>query len=238
MAALVPHVERVEDVAAFLWQTREYSDVTISTGDHKEINAHKAIICIRNKFFENCLRHGFAESFTNRVELPENFEIVEALLQSLYGVDVPLLHVSGEECKIQKLISLYSSADKYGVALQEKVCQTFSACLEMVETPETILSIAWAVYDQTPYFDVQLRSATINHVQAHLDTILCTDESASVLMGNSQLAVDMLRRTAPMLQEQAQALKAGSVPTTPKKRRSPRNATHTPGTHAFRVRMY
>ncbi|KAL0257764.1 hypothetical protein SLS55_006927 [Diplodia seriata] len=235
--AAPPHVN--------LWETKSFADVTVVSCEKYEIPAHKSIICVRNRFFDNCLRTGFVESVTGRVSLTEEFDIIEGLLQHMYGVEVTLLrpldaqntNVESKTWKLNRLIALYVCADKYGVAdLQEKVAQGFSSRLASIDDPAIILNIATVVYDQTAFFDVQLRSGMIKHVQAHLDTILSTDESASTLLGIAELNLDILKRAAPVLQQQAQAVKSGSAPT-PKKRKSPRIPQHTPGTYALRVHM-
>ncbi|KAL1639326.1 hypothetical protein SLS58_008039 [Diplodia intermedia] len=219
--AAPPHVKCLEDVPAYLWRTKSFADITVVSREKYEILAHRSI----NRFFDNCMRTGFVESVTGRVSLTEEFDVIEALLQHLYGVDITLLHPNTNvERNLDRLIALYVCADKYGVAdLQEKVSQAFSSRLASIQDPAIILSIATAVYDQTAFFDVQLRSSMISHVQAHLDTILSTDESASTLLGIVELNLDILRHAAPILQ-QSQVLRSGSAPTTPKKRRSPRIA--------------
>ncbi|EOD45957.1 putative btb poz-like protein [Neofusicoccum parvum UCRNP2] len=176
------------------------------------------------------------ETATGRINLNEEAEIVEGLLEHLYGVEVSLMKPfnaseSSEQPELQnlrqqlmKLVQQYKCADK------------------AVEDPTTILDIASAVYESTPYFDIELRSAMTTQVQGHLDTILSTDETASALLENHELNLDILRHVAPILRQQTEALSSGgsggpTPPTTPtKKRKSPRIGTHTPGTYAFRGR--
>ncbi|GME34044.1 hypothetical protein GTA08_BOTSDO10838 [Neofusicoccum parvum] len=195
------------------------------------------------------------ETATGRINLNEEAEIVEGLLEHLYGVEVSLMKPfnaseSSEQPELQnlrqqlmKLVQQYKCADKNAIPeLRAQVAETFASRLQAVEDPTTILDIASAVYESTPYFDIELRSAMITQVQGHLDTILSTDETASALLENHELNLDILRRVAPILRQQTEALSSGgsggpTPPTTPtKKRKSPRIGTHTPGTYAFKGR--
>lgn len=117
----------------------------------------------------------------------------------------------------------------------------FASRLQAVTDPDAVLEIAAGVYEKTPYFDVNLRAAMLNHVQAHMDTILAAEETSKALLENTEMNLDILKRVAPVLREQANALSGGSnggdSPKTPKKRKSPRLPPHSPGTYALRIRM-
>lgn len=113
------------------------------------------------------------------------------------------------------------------------MANVFAARLVALKDPNTILNMTAAIYSQTPFFDIQLRNAVLTHVQQNLDSILSEEDTSSVLLGNTELNLDILRRIAPILQEQAQALRSSdsSQPTTPKKRKSPRIGSHVPGSY-------
>ncbi|KAK0658852.1 hypothetical protein DIS24_g4467 [Lasiodiplodia hormozganensis] len=240
-----PRVETIHDVTPYLYKTKDWADMTIVCGDNVVIMAHRAVICPRNRFFNGCCSLGFAETGTGRINLTEDAETVEGILEHLYDVQVSLIEARdiygklGEVAQdkiqenLEKLTRLYVASDKYTVTdLQDEVAKTFLTRFQLIDDPNTILHIAANVYEKTPFFDVKLRAAVVNHVQVHLGTILATEETSMVLMGNSDLVLDILKRIAPVLRQQTEALISESSngndqssPTTPKKRKSPRIGT-------------
>ncbi|KAK7727433.1 hypothetical protein SLS57_002905 [Botryosphaeria dothidea] len=119
-----PHVGRHEDVTSYLWTSKDWADITVVCANNREIKAHRAVICVRSQFSGRCFKLGFVEAETGRITLTEEFEIIESLLQFLYGVQVNLLQSlestehdedtqsQNLEGHLKKLIHLYSSSDK------------------------------------------------------------------------------------------------------------------------------
>ncbi|KAF4536245.1 BTB/POZ-like protein [Lasiodiplodia theobromae] len=241
-----PDAQNMDGVGQYLYQNKNGADITIVCGDNIIIKAHRVVICTRNQFFKGCCG---LETGTDRINLTEDAETVEGILEHLYGVEVSLIEgrdihskYGGEysQVKIQKnlekLTRLYVASDKYAIRnLMNDIAGTFCYRFKAIGDSDLILHVAADVYEKTSVFDVSLRADVVNHVQVHLDIILATEETFMVLMSNTDLARDILKRAAPFLRKETEDLtsegSSGSSDQnspTPKKRKfdyAPRNRT-------------
>ncbi|SMQ49233.1 unnamed protein product [Zymoseptoria tritici ST99CH_3D7] len=73
---------------ANLYQTKQYSDLSLFGRDGIEQLVHKAIVCPRSRFFEAAVQtRGWESDIIHRVDLPEEDEIVRLVVEYLYSFD-------------------------------------------------------------------------------------------------------------------------------------------------------
>ncbi|SMR50238.1 unnamed protein product [Zymoseptoria tritici ST99CH_3D1] len=73
---------------ANLYQTKQYSDLSLFGRDGIEQLVHKAIVCPRSRFFEAAVQtRGWESDIIHRIDLPEEDEIVRLVVEYLYSFD-------------------------------------------------------------------------------------------------------------------------------------------------------
>ncbi|EME80930.1 uncharacterized protein MYCFIDRAFT_197797 [Pseudocercospora fijiensis CIRAD86] len=68
-----------------MYRSEQWSDLSIETPT-RTFRVHKAVVCELNPFMKAACTRGFVES--NRIQLPEDEAVVEAILQHFYEVPV------------------------------------------------------------------------------------------------------------------------------------------------------
>lgn len=117
-----------------MYETEEWSDLTVEASYGKSFKVHKTVVCSASKYFHAACTAGFRESHTNHVKLPESKTIVKAILEHFYEIptlwlkpafysDRPALSKVLAQSYGQDLIDMRAAADK--VLFSNGACYTY-----------------------------------------------------------------------------------------------------------------
>ena len=137
---------------------------------------------------------------------------------------------------LQTMIDIYVAADKYGIpGLQDAIIATFISRLQWISKPETLVSLADSIYENTMAKNLQgepdrMRKAISSFIQDHLKSMLANSTARDALLQNQELNADLLQQVADA-SNQPKTLSAslkrqrevGDVEDTQELRRSERN---------------
>jgi len=213
-------------------------------------------LCPRSAFFLGASRGGFIvrsisgtslleqvtyqtqEAATGCVRLEESEEVVEALLQYIYGVDVAFFDClpvpvpqSSEDLPetLAKLVRLYIAAEKvrhcstashiatynnhfqYGIAgLKIFTAEVINVQLQHHKDPDEMAQLAHLIFENTIDTDIRLRQNIAEHIWGHLDNVLADSKAKDSVLKNLELMETLLRLK--------HSTKPGVEPSNPRKR--------------------
>lgn len=100
------------------------------------------------------------------------------------------------------MVAVYVVGDKYGIpGLQEAIMTAIVPFLQRVTRPETLTSLADAIYDNTMATDGhgqpdKMRIQISGFIQEHLTPLLANPNAKEALLGNVDLNSDLLQHVA------------------------------------------
>ncbi|EDW12131.2 protein roadkill [Drosophila mojavensis] len=171
----VPESQLSEHIGA-LFNTTEYSDVTIITADLCEISAHKIILSARSKVFADMLS---GESQANRVIIDDFCgEVVEELLRFIYTGVAPNLD-------FDKAKDLLAAADKYDIKRLKALCLNYLFDHLSIKTVAMTFNLAHK------YNEKGLLSATVEYIKRNYKDVKGTEEWQNIVQMNPVQLMDI-----------------------------------------------
>lgn len=177
---LKPSLEKLSDDLKKLLNTREHSDVTISTGRNR-LPVHKAILCARSKVFERMFQTDMLESKNQLIELDDlDFDVLEDFITFLYTGEVKII-------SLYRAMNLYYVADKYEVEDLREKCSSYLEFNLCVDKACTILKFAELHGNQ------QLKKAVSFYIKMHVAEVKLTEDWKELFKKDPLLALDILK---------------------------------------------
>lgn len=134
----VPPSQHTSNFAKLL-DAKELSDFTIVTQDKREISVHKAVLYAQFPHFQRLCHAGMNEMSSSRMEIPEKYDVVQALITYLYTDMQP------EPGNVWLWLDLLVVADLYGLDRLKIICASYL---------QGQISSSFAV----PFFETALRA--------------------------------------------------------------------------------
>ncbi|XP_017859081.1 PREDICTED: protein roadkill-like [Drosophila arizonae] len=171
----VPESQLSKHIGA-LFNTTEYSDVTIVTADLCEIPAHKIILSADSKVFADMLS---GESQTNRVIIDDFCgKVVEELLRFIYTGVAPNLD-------FDKAKDLLAAADKYDIQRLKALCLNYLFDHLSIKTAAMTFNLAHK------YNEKRLLSKTVEYIKRNYKDVKGTEEWQNIVQMNPVQLMDI-----------------------------------------------
>ncbi|PPJ60816.1 hypothetical protein CBER1_11540 [Cercospora berteroae] len=192
-----------------MYETSDWSDLTIQAGDGKVFKVHKTVVYPASPYFNEACTAGARETHTNHVNLPESTKTVDAILRHFYKTpalwtrrdfhDQEVIETAAAEGA--DLIALRVAVNKYDIdSMIADVEDAFAALLEYYQNHNDFKSLIWIgqqIFDEEDHFLYKMRRAVASTTAKFVSDILEHEPSSEGLRWNS----DYLRQT--MLQREA-----------------------------------
>lgn len=184
-----------------LFDNSTYSDLTV-TCEERAWRVHKAIVCLRSRWFANALKHGTKvcsvsdplrasrqnhtestqEAGESTIQLQEiQPNIAETVLRYLYTFEYPDSTESGKALKDDKdggpaliyCVQVHSAADFFGLEhLGDLAAEKFKPLAEAQCGEDIFAEAAELVYASTPAQNDQLRGAVVEIIAGYATKLL------------------------------------------------------------------
>ncbi|KAF2845197.1 hypothetical protein T440DRAFT_282342 [Plenodomus tracheiphilus IPT5] len=173
---------------ARIYKAGKCSDFTVIAGGTL-FPVHRVLLCTRSEYFNAVCDGRFSETEQCSITLPEDAKTISTLLQELYEVYNPttgslftnfaLRRAFEKECIMSDLLSLFVTADKYGMSsVRQKTSEAIVDRLPFIHDPLSIVDLASNVYDvEFPAMDCGLRKVVVMQLHLRLSAIM-NDEDA------------------------------------------------------------
>jgi hypothetical protein len=158
------------------------------------------------------MNSSFSEAKDGSITLSESVEVVENVLDFMYGVGMsicgpilPTFATSQDARKIsilETMIAVYVAGDKYAIpGIQDALMVAFVSRVRWMSKPESLISLADTIYENTLPTDQSgkpdvMRLHISELIQTHLKSILANPAAQLALLENHALNADLLQKVA------------------------------------------
>ncbi|CAI7631447.1 unnamed protein product [Penicillium discolor] len=194
-----------------LFMEDRFSDVTIVCQE-VTFKAHRAIICTQSCFFDAALKHGFKESISGTINLPDDDpETIRRVLCFLYQQTYNDQYVESKSNALGKYenrtkesehikttaynnFSVYLAADKFGILpLKELALSKLSAWIRDHYMTPWFPKIALEIMTSMPH-DSSLLGLLVDVISNHVYTLGNNNEILELLKDHGQLGSLIISR--------------------------------------------
>ncbi|KAJ5968556.1 hypothetical protein N7501_004804 [Penicillium viridicatum] len=198
-----------------LFMEDRFSDVTIVC-QNMTLKAHRAIICTQGDFFDAALKHGFKESISGTINLPDDDpETIRRVLCFLYqqtyndndqdakpksntpgNSENPTNEPQHRKTTAYNNLSVYLVADKFGIfPLKELALYKLSAWLEDHYMSPSVPEVFFHIMTSMPH-DPSLLGLLAAVISGHLYELGCKNKIIELLKDHGQLGSLIISRIA------------------------------------------
>ncbi|OII72623.1 kelch motif family protein [Cryptosporidium andersoni] len=191
-----------------LLNDKNTADIIFQLDDGSQINAHRAIITVRNHILRllitNCSKQDRIQQFDQNsflvVPLQEiSKDILLMVLEYLYTDQVELLmnldaestnasvHHSDSDY-LTKVTQLFLAADKFGIVRLQRMCESYMIRFIDCNNAAILLNIA------DIHSSVTLKEAALNFILKNFDNVTKTKQFEAVAKSNVELILEIMQR--------------------------------------------